>query len=157
MCIRDRRACHCACGPPLRALGWWTYSDGEFIGAAALGAQKGKSAADVEAETDWVRAADVVLAGGGADAKKRPQLFAGEIEPEDLCQGAVGDCWLVAALASASEYRQVIQRAFLVPEYNPRGRYPVRLFDPQARRWVVVVVDDRLPCYKGTRLSLIHI
>ncbi len=50
------------------------------------------------------------------------------------CKGAVGDCWLVAALASASEYRQVIQRAFLVPEYNPRGRYPVRLFDPQVRR-----------------------
>lgn len=87
--VCTRRACHFACGPPLRALGWFSFTDPDFVGASALGAQKGKSAAEVERETDWVRATDVVLAaaGNGADASnKRPQLFAGEIEPEDLCQ-----------------------------------------------------------------------
>ena len=41
---------------------------------------------------------------------KRPQLFEGEIEPNDLCQGAVGDCWLVAAFACASEFPDSIRR-----------------------------------------------
>lgn len=80
----------------------WPYEDEAFIGASALGdfSVEGKgSAAEMQAETDWVRAQDLDAFKG-----KRPQLFEGEIEPNDLCQGAVGDCWLVAAFACASEF-----------------------------------------------------
>ena len=36
---------------------------------------------------------------------------------------------------------------------NPRGRYDVRLFDPDAKKWETVTVDDRIPCKKGTTRS----
>jgi len=42
----------------------------------------------MNADTDWVRAHELKQFQG-----KTPQLFEGKIEPNDLCQGAVGDCW----------------------------------------------------------------
>ena len=51
----------------------------------------------------------------------RFKLYEGKIEPRDLCQGAIGDCWLVAALASASEHPSVIRKAFLTRERNSHG------------------------------------
>jgi hypothetical protein len=129
----------------------WPYEDESFIGAKALGdhntndpgKQTGKK---MEKETDWVRAHDLDSFKG-----KRPQLFEGEIEPSDLCQGAVGDCWLVAAMACASEFPDMVRHMFLTKEYNPRGIYKVRIFDPLEKKWVVVIVDDRIPCPKGTK------
>ena len=41
----------------------------------------------------------------------KPHLYEGGIEPADLCQGAVGDCWLVAALACAAEHPAAIRNA----------------------------------------------
>ena len=128
----------------------WPYEDDEFFGAKALGDHSAndpnkETAKQMEKDTDWVRAQDLESFRG-----KRPQLFEGEIEPNDLCQGAVGDCWLVAAFACASEYPDMIRHMFLTKEYNPRGIYKVRIYDPQAEKWVVVKVDDRIPCHKGT-------
>ena len=110
--IVHRKLC-CCCG--------WPYEDKNFIGARALGDHSASdssnlSAAVMEQETDWVRAHELSSFGG-----KRPQLFEGGIEPDDLCQGAVGDCWLVAALACASEYPDCIRNVFRTKEYNPRG------------------------------------
>lgn len=125
----------------------WPYEDDSFLGAAALGDHgDGASAAEMEAETDWIRASELASFEG-----KRPQLFEGEIEPNDLCQGAVGDCWLVAAFACASEFPDAIRRMFVTQEYNPRGLYKVRIFDPVKKKVVVIVVDDRIPCKKGER------
>mmetsp|Transcript_7162 Transcript_7162/g.14985 ORF Transcript_7162/g.14985 Transcript_7162/m.14985 type:complete len:472 (-) Transcript_7162:51-1466(-) len=129
----------------------WPYEDDTFIGAKALGNHSSndsnkQTAAQMEAQTDWVRAHDLKAFKG-----KRPQLFEGEIEPSDLCQGAVGDCWLVAAFACASEFPDAIRRMFITQEYNPRGLYKVRIFDPIKKKFVVVTVDDRIPCKKGTK------
>lgn len=123
----------------------WPYEDDSFYGAKALGDHKGQSAASMQKQTDWVRAQDLYQFKG-----KRPQLFEGEIEPADLCQGAVGDCWLVAAFACASEFPDTIRHMFLTKEYNPRGKYKIRIYDPQIKKWVIVIVDDRIPCEKGT-------
>ena len=46
---------------------------------------------DVPQECDWVRAKDLA---------EPPALFS-SVEPADACQGALGDCWLIAALAGA--------------------------------------------------------
>lgn len=72
------------------------------------------------------------------------------VQPGDLCQGSVGDCWLVAALACAAEYPGAIRKAFVTPEYNPRGKYEVKLYDAEIKQWVTVTIDDRIPCEKGT-------
>jgi hypothetical protein len=86
--------------------------------------------------------------------KGRMQLYEGKIEPADLCQGAIGNCWLVAALASAAEQPPSVRNAFITPEYNPRGRYDVRLFDPATKEFVTVTVDDRIPVKKGSHEPL---
>lgn len=123
----------------------WPYEDTAFIGATALGDHPKQSGREMEADTDWVRAKDLKGISG-----KRPQLFEGEIEPSDLCQGAVGDCWLVAAIACMAEFPDAIRRLFVTAEYNPRGLYKVRIFDPVKEKFVIVTVDDRIPCKKGT-------
>ena len=66
------------------------YEDEDFYGAAALGDQDDETGAAMQARTDWVRAHELNSFSG-----RKPQLFEGKIEPADLCQGAVGDCWLV--------------------------------------------------------------
>jgi hypothetical protein len=108
----------------------WPYQDNSFFGAQAIGDFDDKDATQFEKETDWIRAEQLQAFKG-----KRPQLFEGEIEPDDLCQGAVGDCWLVAAFACASEFPHVIRHQFLTKEYNPRGLYKVRIYDPQLEKW----------------------
>lgn len=130
----------------------WPYIDKDFFGAKALGDHNkndpNKESADQMAKhTDWVRAHELKQFKG-----KVPQLFEGAIEPSDLCQGAVGDCWLVAAFACAAEYPDAIRHLFVTKEYNPRGKYRVRIYDPIQEKFVIVSVDDRIPCQKGTNV-----
>jgi len=122
------------------------YEDDSFFGAKALGDGDEESGQSMEADTVWVRAHELEMFGG-----ETPHLFEGEIEPSDLCQGAVGDCWLVAALASASEHPDSVRSLFQVREYNPRGRYKVKIYDPLLKKFVYITVDDRIPCKKGTK------
>ena len=111
------RAYRCLCGPLLKMC-CWTYTDTSFEGDAALGSKKAGA-------VDWVRAEDIL--------KGRIKLYEGKIEPADLCQGAVGNCWLVAALACAAEHPGAVRKAFSTREHNPRGKYVVRLFDPEKK------------------------
>ena len=62
----------------------------------------------------------------GVTGKMR--LYEGGIEPNDICQGAVGNCWLISAFAAAAEQPSVIRNTFITLERNPRGKYKVRLF-----------------------------
>ena len=61
--------------------------------------------------------------------------------PDDVCQGGVGDCWLMSAIAVVAERRDLIDRIFLFqPTMSSRGIYKVRLFiDCQ---WRQIAVDD---------------
>jgi hypothetical protein len=61
--------------------------------------------------TDWVRAQELQQFQG-----KSPQLFEGDIETSDLCQGAVGDCWLVLAFACASEFPDTIRHIHVLDQ-----------------------------------------
>lgn len=59
---------------------------------------------------------------------------------DDIKQGSVGDCWLMACLASLSKHPAMISSLMLTKTYNAYGRYTVRLFDPTKNKWVRVVV-----------------
>ena len=85
---------------------------------------------------------------------RRMRLYEGGIEPGDLCQGQIGDCWLIAALASAAEHPSTIRNVFISREYNPKGKYQVRLFHPGEKEWKVITIDDRMPCQAGTKQPL---
>jgi len=132
------------CYPFVACCCTWVYTDDSFHGKEALGE---------DVEVDWVRADE--LASMEKDGRPGTmKLYEGKVEPKDLVQGAVGDCWLVAALSSASEHPACIRKAFLTPERNVRGSYRVRLFDGQQSAWVTVKIDDRIPCAKGTKTPL---
>lgn len=65
-------------------------------------------------------------------------LYAGGIAPEDVVQGQLGDCWLLAALASMAEYPDAIRNCIVETEATTRGIYHVRLWDCGAKRYVEI-------------------
>lgn len=124
----------------------WLFEDREFkpsddsIGEARL---RGK--------VRWARAREIVTKA--EQSSKNPnkvlrgwaKLFEGGIAASDICQGALGDCWLLSALAALSERPHIIRRAFLTDSWNPRGKYRIRLWSEWEKRYVIVCVDDLLP------------
>jgi len=106
------------------------------VGGDSADAKAGKTNNDCV----WLRA-------GG---KGKMQLWEGKIEPNDICQGALGDCWLLAAMSCMAEHYGAIEQLFITRERNPRGKYQIRLFDGtlDPPRWVTFTIDDHVPCNK---------
>jgi len=68
------------------------------------------------------------------------------IQPADIAQGALGDCWLLAAAACLAEFPGVLQNLFEQTHVSPRGKYALRLWDVVGQAWMRVCVDDFFPC-----------
>lgn len=93
----------------------------------------------------WIRIQDLVVPNGKDKGQQVNRLFDG-IEPSDICQGALGDCWLLAAFAALTEKPFLIQNAFVTRSFNPRGKYIIRLFDTGEKKFKNIEVDDYVPC-----------
>eukprot|EP00930_Biecheleria_cincta_P080550 TRINITY_DN6889_c0_g1_i2.p1 TRINITY_DN6889_c0_g1~~TRINITY_DN6889_c0_g1_i2.p1 ORF type:complete len:1395 (+),score=236.57 TRINITY_DN6889_c0_g1_i2:28-4185(+) len=70
------------------------------------------------------------------------------VKPTDIQQGALGDCWLLAALAALAEQPNRVKQLFGDCEYNELGVYEVNCF--KNGRPTTVVVDDLFPCSPST-------
>ena len=82
-----------------------------------------------------------------------PVLF-GDITPADALQGAVGNCWMIAALAQLAEFPSYIkEHIFVTKEVSLEGKYEIRLFDFGLNDWTSIQVDDYLPCFGGSGSS----
>ncbi|KAL4612835.1 calpain-2 catalytic subunit-like [Arapaima gigas] len=108
-----------------------------------------------------------------------PQFIVDEATRTDICQGALGDCWLLAAIASLTLDKEILARVippgqsfqenyagifhFQVREDRVGGKQmqssPVSccsfLQFWQYGEWVDVVIDDRLPTRNG-ELLFVH-
>lgn len=73
------------------------------------------------------------------------QLFGETIDSRDICQGALGNCWLLAAMACLSEHTNAIHSVFRTKERNPKGKYRLRLYDGVKEKWEQIVIDDFIP------------
>jgi calpain-15 len=69
-------------------------------------------------------------------------LFDG-IEPTDVCQGGLGDCWLLAAISALAEFPGAIEALFVTNRIMSNGKYTIKLFDTNDG-WVEVIIDDLL-------------
>ncbi|XP_043690975.1 calpain-type cysteine protease DEK1-like [Telopea speciosissima] len=88
----------------------------------------------------WMRPTELVKEN---HMDSHPCLFSGVANPSDVCQGRLGDCWFLSAVAVLTEVSR-ISEVIITPEFNEEGIYTVR-FCIQGE-WVPVVVDDWIPC-----------
>eukprot|EP00435_Cladocopium_sp_Y103_P021928 s2105_g5.t1 len=78
------------------------------------------------------------------------QIFSNDILPSDIKQGALGDCWFLAALAAVAEDPDLIRRLFGDTKVNKHGVYEIKCF--KNGRPTSIVVDDFLPCSPNSGL-----
>ncbi|XP_056022361.1 calpain-9-like isoform X1 [Ostrea edulis] len=89
----------------------------------------------------------------------KPAFFLDNATKFDVIQGDLGDCWVVSAIAclTSPDHRELFRRVVPADQGFQDGWYAgiFRFNFWHFGKWVEVVVDDRLPTYRG-QLMFVH-
>ena len=128
------------------------HTDRDFPpNASSIGEWEGKTGDALEEMIEWQRASEYFGKRLTEDQKQsghRVKLFQGGISPEDVAQGQLGNCWLIAAMACLAEHPGLLRRVFETKRATANGKYVMKLFDGQERKWKHVTVDENIPIVK---------
>ncbi|TYH81164.1 hypothetical protein ES332_D03G180400v1 [Gossypium tomentosum] len=123
----------------LSARGEMHFTDNEFPpNDQSLFIDPRNPPSKLQVVSEWMRPAEIVK--GHLDS--RPCLFSGAANPSDVCQGRLGDCWFLSAVAVLTEVSQ-ISEVIITPEYNEEGIYTVRFC-------IQTQTVKELGCHSGT-------
>jgi Calpain family cysteine protease len=98
-----------------------------------------------------------ILPGRGMGVGDSPNLkLVGDVDPSDIAQGTVGDCWLLSGISSLAEFDGAVKRLFRktrdldrMPLDRGPNQYTVTLWDLPTWTEVDIVVDERLCTIDG--------
>ena len=76
--------------------------------------------------------------------KNEYRIFFDEIEPNDIKQGQLGDCYMLSALSSLAERPHLVKKIFHEHEVNEYGIYG--LWFNVDGDWKLILIDDFFPC-----------
>jgi calpain-15 len=76
-------------------------------------------------------------------------------QPNDIEQGHLGDCWLMAALALITERPRMLSHILLTPTVNKEGIYLLRICHNGL--WKIVLLDDCFPCTDRDHLAFTQV
>lgn len=85
----------------------------------------------------WKRIGDII---------KNPVFIGGTIDPSDILQGRIGDCYFLSAIAGLAEWSERIKYIFPNLDINKNGIYMARVLHQGVLK--EVVVDDYFPVSK---------
>ncbi|KAL3311302.1 hypothetical protein Ciccas_010117, partial [Cichlidogyrus casuarinus] len=74
------------------------------------------------------------------------------IDRFDIQQGQLGNCWLMAVISSITNYPKLLDHIMSTDQSMKSKKYAgiFRFRFWQFGKWVEVIIDDRLPVFKGT-------
>ena len=94
----------------------------------------------------WRRPGDILERNDAVPSGTAAKVFAGGVEPDDICQGELGDCYLLSALSVLAEVKGSVEGLFAPDKQNDKcGVYGVRLC--VRGHWQELVLDELLPCF----------
>lgn len=95
----------------------------------------------------WLRPHEVFVS---PEEDSLPVCLFSDPSPKDVIQGELGTCWFLSALALLAEKPFLLLNCMVTQKYNPEGVHQVRLC--RRGEWIVVNIDDFLPCDKFNQL-----
>jgi hypothetical protein len=81
-----------------------------------------------------------------ADDIDADNVLFGDVDPNDLHQGQLGDCWLISAMAGVAEYPSYIENMI---DDNGNGTYTVNLYSYANGSMQAYKVDNTFPAENG--------
>lgn len=102
-----------------------------------------------------------ILPGRGMGVGDTPDLkIIGDVDPSDIHQGRVGDCWLLSGISALAEFDGAVKKLFRktknldsMPRADQPNMYTLTLWDLSTWKEVDIVVDERLCSYQGGLLA----